>query len=58
MRISAVTKYRVLHVDTGRAVNDQGGPITDQFTTTLRTATVAWWRSERPERSCFADGGV
>lgn len=35
-RISSVTTYRAAHVDIGRAVNDQGLPVTERFTTTLR----------------------
>ena len=35
-RISSVTTNHVAHIDIGRAINDRGLPIAEQFTTTLR----------------------
>jgi hypothetical protein len=35
-RISSVTTNRASHADIGRAVNDWGLPIAEQFTTRLR----------------------
>jgi hypothetical protein len=35
-RISSVTTNHVSHIDIGRAVDDRGLPIAEQFATTLR----------------------
>jgi hypothetical protein len=55
-RISSVTTYRAPHIDIDRAVNDQGPPIADQFTTTPGAA-AAMRRMTGPTHSWLAEGG-
>jgi hypothetical protein len=53
-RISSVATYRAPHVD--RAVNYQGPPIAEQFTTTPHAA-ASMRRLMGPTQSRLADGG-
>jgi hypothetical protein len=55
-RISSVTTYRAPHIDVNRAVNHQGPPIADRFTTTPHAA-ASTRRLTGPTQSWLAEGG-